>query len=603
MKQIFTFIIFLLSSSIFAQDVRIEDIKFTNPELIEWGVDQTILNNAAVGQFSGVQTSNQTIYVAINDTLSTSNLGLVILTSTNDGNDWSAFPQGITHRGYYDKIKLVRSGLDSVYCIFQISGQIYIWNFLSSAMNILANEPYRTFDAAATSTGNLHVFVDVLSANQIRRFGSTNGGAVWASTGLVTSSGAVPKVFMSGTGDTLVLNYYGPVLADTSTSIIRAARYRETTPGQLSSAGFQDVVTDNVPKHEFMSVISNNEVYFLYTSGNPGVRDIMYKKSSDNGATYGTAAPLANNPNVDEYGIDGNFYKTSDISGFDFVFYKDSIQTGTPTNESDAVIHTSVSHGSTIFTSSERVSDFPPTYSENYSPKIVPLHFSTADAGIIWVGNNKTSWDRRTAVIPVELVSFTANTNGNVVVLGWCTASETNNHGFEIQRSSIKHSSGSAIRNQHSDWVVVGFVKGNGTTTEKQNYSFADNNLSVGIYSYRLKQIDFDGTINYSNEIEVDFSLPTEFALHQNFPNPFNPNTTISYSLPVANFVTLKIYNTLGEVVATLINNEWKEAGHHNYQLSTINYQLPSGVYFFQLEARGVDGKNFSSAKKLTLMK
>ncbi len=98
--------------------------------------------------------------------------------------------------------------------------------------------------------------------------------------------------------------------------------------------------------------------------------------------------------------------------------------------------------------------------------------------------------------------------------------------------------------------------------------------------------------------IENKENLPDNFFLHQNYPNPFNPSTIISYSLPAASNVTLKVFNTLGEVAATLIDNEWKEAGYHNYQFPIINYQLPSGVYFYQLQAG-----EFSQTRKFTFIK
>ncbi len=196
-----------------------------------------------------------------------------------------------------------------------------------------------------------------------------------------------------------------------------------------------------------------------------------------------------------------------------------------------------------------------------------------------------------TDVIPVELSSFTASTSGSTITLNWATATELNNKGFEIER---KMNDGS--------FAQIGFVNGNGTTVEPKNYSFIDN-PGAGVHIYRLKQVDFDGSFEYSNEVEVEIEVPAEFSLGQNYPNPFNPSTTINFGLAVDSKVTMILFNSLGEVVATLINNEFKEAGYHNYQLSTINYQLPSGVYFYQIEARGVDGKNFSSAKKLILMK
>ncbi len=119
--------------------------------------------------------------------------------------------------------------------------------------------------------------------------------------------------------------------------------------------------------------------------------------------------------------------------------------------------------------------------------------------------------------IPVELTSFTANTLRNKVELKWVTATEINNSGFEIQRKL-----------NSSEFQSIGFVTGNGTTTGKSNYTFTDINLPIGQYIYRLKQIDFDGTYEFSNEINVEVNSPEDYSLAQNYPNPFNPSTTIS---------------------------------------------------------------------------
>ncbi|HPI38005.1 MAG TPA: T9SS type A sorting domain-containing protein, partial [Ignavibacteriaceae bacterium] len=119
--------------------------------------------------------------------------------------------------------------------------------------------------------------------------------------------------------------------------------------------------------------------------------------------------------------------------------------------------------------------------------------------------------------------------------------------------------------------------------------------------SYRLKQIDNDGTFSYSDEIIVETlratSLPTEYTLEQNFPNPFNPSTTIKFGLPKDSKVTLEVYNIIGEKVTTLINGEM-QAGIHNYQFSIDNYQLSSGIYIYKLTTEG-----FTSTKKFVLMK
>ncbi len=216
------------------------------------------------------------------------------------------------------------------------------------------------------------------------------------------------------------------------------------------------------------------------------------------------------------------------------------------------------------------------------------------DAGGIYAQNVNPNGSLGNLIVPVELSAFTANVSGNNVLLNWSTASETNNSGFEVQRI--------AFSNRHSDWEAVGFIEANGTTTEKQNYSFVDNNLSAGKYIYRLKQIDFGGAYEYSNTTEVDVTLPNEFKLYQNYPNPFNPSTVISYQLSASSNISLKIYDVLGNKIATLIDNEWREAGYHNYQLfpdaSGLNYQLTTGVYFYRLQAGA-----FTATKKFVLMK
>ena len=100
--------------------------------------------------------------------------------------------------------------------------------------------------------------------------------------------------------------------------------------------------------------------------------------------------------------------------------------------------------------------------------------------------------------------------------------------------------------------------------------------ISMGKYEYRLKQIDFDGSYNYSTEVEVEVTAPKKFSLEQNYPNPFNPVTNIDYQIPVKGFVTLKIFNILGEKVVELVNEEMS-AG--NYEVKFDGSRLPSGVY------------------------
>lgn len=200
-------------------------------------------------------------------------------------------------------------------------------------------------------------------------------------------------------------------------------------------------------------------------------------------------------------------------------------------------------------------------------------------------------------IIPVELASFTSSVNGNSVNLNWITASEVNNSGFEIER--LQDHKIERLKDPpagQEGWITIGFVEGKGTTTEINHYSFFDKGLSPGSYHYRIKQIDFDGTFNYFNLTEtIEIGIPEKFLLEQNYPNPFNPRTKISWQSPVDNWQTLKVYDILGNEIATLVN-EFRPAG--GYEVEFNASALTSGVYFYQLQV----GK-FVQTKKMILLR
>jgi len=190
--------------------------------------------------------------------------------------------------------------------------------------------------------------------------------------------------------------------------------------------------------------------------------------------------------------------------------------------------------------------------------------------------------------IPVELTSFTAAADFGVVELQWITATETNNQGFEVQRSS------------GGEFETIAFVNGYGTTTQTQVYTYTDRSVNVGSYSYRLKQLDFDGTFEYSSVVEIEVPAPTVFALDQNYPNPFNPSTMISFRLAVDSKVSMTVFNVLGQEVASLFNGNLVAGSHQvNFDAASLN----SGVYMYRIEASGIDGTNFVDVKKMILTK
>jgi hypothetical protein len=193
-------------------------------------------------------------------------------------------------------------------------------------------------------------------------------------------------------------------------------------------------------------------------------------------------------------------------------------------------------------------------------------------------------------IVPVELTSFTVEARNESVILNWSTATELNNLGFEIGR---------ATGNNNLNWVRIGFVEGNGTSTDIKNYTFKDDDPFTGTIYYRLKQIDYDGTFRIYDIVQVDFHGVTDYALEQNYPNPFNPSTTIRYSIPVVGKVKLTLYNLLGSEIAVLVN-EQQEAGNHSVQFSTevLGANLRSGIYFYTLKSG-----SFTQTKKMILLK
>jgi photosystem II stability/assembly factor-like uncharacterized protein len=221
-------------------------------------------------------------------------------------------------------------------------------------------------------------------------------------------------------------------------------------------------------------------------------------------------------------------------------------------------------------------------WASSYNVAFYKIIFTSNNTGIICGSQGIIMI--KTDYVPVELASFSAVVSGKSVTLNWMTSTETNNKGFSIERKSA-----------NAPWQEISFVPGYGTSSEKHSYSFNDNNLNRGSYTYRLKQSDFDGSFNYSDEVSADISTPAEFRLEQNYPNPFNPSTKINYSISEQSFVSIKVYNITGEEVASLVNGVQTE-GPHQVVFDAKN--LASGIYLVRLRSG-----NLTSQIKLNLLK
>ena len=203
--------------------------------------------------------------------------------------------------------------------------------------------------------------------------------------------------------------------------------------------------------------------------------------------------------------------------------------------------------------------------------------------------------------LPIELNKFTAEQKNNEIILRWETLTEVNSFGFEIEKNTENNYSTS-----NNEWSKIGFVAGNGNSNSPKEYFFIDRLSNKSKLKYRLKLIDADGSFSYSPEIEIEVKIPTEFVLYQNYPNPFsaqggsassgNPGTTITWQSPVGSWQTIKLYNSLGEEIETIVEGYYEAGKHSTFYI--LNSTLPSGVYFYQLRAG-----DYIQTQKMILMR
>ncbi len=358
-------------------------------------------------------------------------------------------------------------------------------------------------------------------------------------------------------------------------------------PGGL--LGQASIAVDNSggPNHENVYLLCSVE-----RNSNTDPLDIMFVRSTDGGITFSNPVKINDDPGITAYQWFGTM-SVAPNGRIDVIWLDTRDNLGTNLS---ALYYSTSTDGGTSWSANERLSGyFDPHVGWPQQNKMGDYFDMVSDnngANLAWAATFNGEQDVYYSYItpdnnvPVELSSFSYSILGSEVILDWSTATELNNHGFEIQRSLDK-----------KNWATLGFIEGKGTISEPHQYSFSDNisDLSALKLYYKLKQIDFNGSFEYSDILEVEVA-PTSFALEQNYPNPFNPSTVINYQLPVAGNVTLKIFNVLGKEVATLIN-QFKETGNHS-TFYIVNSTLPSGIYYYQLKAG-----DYVATKKMVLMK
>ncbi|TNE71394.1 T9SS type A sorting domain-containing protein, partial [bacterium] len=204
--------------------------------------------------------------------------------------------------------------------------------------------------------------------------------------------------------------------------------------------------------------------------------------------------------------------------------------------------------------------------------------------------------------LPVELADLSVCIEQNqqtglaYASIKWATLSESENFGFKIMRRKIDSNVDEVSKKVTANWDEVTFLNGQGYSLERIDYHHDDISISeAGDYQYQIVQIDFSGKTETFGPVEVSFESPKQFALFNNFPNPFNPTTTIPYSVARTSKVSIVVYDILGRRVQTLLN---QEVNPGNYTQSFDATHIASGVYIIQMRA---EGKVFN--KKMMLIK
>ncbi len=498
--------------------------------------------------------------------------------------------------------------------IYKVAAQTPQWEFMG-----LAGE--EIYDIATDDSGNVYV------GSEGGVFKTTNNGTNWIFQNNGLQIGSVNKLF---------IDYEGNIYLCGSASFPGYGLYKSSDGGE-NWVGIADTLNGGpINYFEDVTIIPNEPGGFIYVSNYYGVY-----RSTDEGVTWQStnySNPCARNIgiNTNGYMFFGNacaswfgIYRSTDL-GLTWirhtflsveqamVYLRDgTILAGCyDPNLGTFGIYKTTNDGDNWFNTNTlnfATSDFVLDKNDDIYVSLFGMVFLSTNNGTSWIDYGLTGppttclaidssgyvWAGahqdgvyRTAgrTVPVELSSFSAEVNGNNVLLSWVTASEINNRGFEIYKQK------SEVRSQESVWERIGFVEGSGTTSETNLYSFVDENISNGTYLYTLKQIDFDGNYEYSNTIEVIIETPNDYYLSQNYPNPFNPETNIDYIIPEETLVNISLYDITAKKIKELIN-ERKQPGYYTIKLK--GGELSSGIYFYRL----ITGSGYTAVNKLTILK
>ncbi|NUN07776.1 MAG: T9SS type A sorting domain-containing protein [Ignavibacteriaceae bacterium] len=497
-----------------------------------------------------------------------------IYKSTDAGVTWVPLMNAITQKTFR-RVKFVTEDLgyllggssttaDSLGLIFKTTDGGATWSDMGANFKFLAyglsmpsastwfvstgrNRIYKTTDAGTTWEWLSQPLFGTTAINEVAFADTLTGFAV-------TNSGRIIKTTNGGTSWDSLASPHGTTAiyamhlfnANKVITVGGSAKAYMTTDGGANWTA----LTTNIPGNYFgLSFYNENHGVIVGYSSSAN----FVARTTDGGFTWTAYTPPANHT-ISNYGV--VFEDTTTFWLLD--------QNGTMSRTTDG--------GNTW------VQPFPTSFNGIfYATKIDRYLWAAGTGGTVLV--NKWS-----SIIPVELTSFSASIVDGKASLKWTTASETNNRGFEVQRSI-----------GDGQWSAIAFIDGAGNSLERNSYAFTDNQLLTVKTAYRIKQIDYDGTSSYSNVVELDPVAGMSFGLGQNYPNPFNPSTKIFYEVGTPSDVTIKLYDVLGNEVRTIVSAPHLQG---KYYIQFDAEGLSSGTYFYRMDA----GK-FSQTRKLNLIK
>lgn len=488
---------------------------------------------------------------------------MLLAKSTNEGKSWK---RTIVNADFFNVyFKNVQEGF------INSANLIYTTNDGGIILDTLLTFPYNEIYSmdAMTFTDSLTGYIGTSSLSIYK---TTNSGINWYSTNIIGNTdtiGTISKIYFLNTNIGWAVSTDGKIFKTTDEGDNWFIQLDAGINAIFNSIFFIDSLigwTAVVNRRPYKTTDGGNNWIEQINSNLYSIKDIFF---SDYSLGFCTKSNLV--------------YKTIDGGN---IWFLDSLDTGL--GQSTFTSYDSMNFfitGSKVFRTTNRGEnwvEFPELEGPDWRLKLFLTHINTGylsgEMGCVVKYFDES--------VPVELINFEGWLNENETYLKWSTATETNNRGFYIQSK----------KQNEQEWINLDFIEGKGNSTEINYYSYKDILIESGVYCYRLKQTDFDGTYNYSKEIEIYFSILLEFELFQNFPNPFNSFTIIDYSLPEKSFVNISLYDVRGEKVLVLVNEE-KESGIYSIKFNFD--KLATGVYLYRMTT----SSGYNASKKLILLK